>query len=127
MFTFNRNEQLILLLLCGTLLVGIVISYLDKKNPENIPDFEVRKNAVPIPPPQDTKNAPPKQLLVDVNLATSKDLQHLPGIGPQIANRVIAHREKHGHFKSIDEITKVSGIGPKTLERLRPHLTMSTP
>lgn len=49
MFTFNRNEQIVLLLLCGTLLVGLVISYLDKRNPDGIPDFEVRKNAVPVP------------------------------------------------------------------------------
>lgn len=127
MFTFNRNEQLILLLLCGTLLVGIVVSYLDKKNPENIPDFEVRKNAVPVPSPEAIAPQANKPLRIDLNQATIKELQRLPGIGPQIAGRIIAHREKNGNFSSIEEITKVSGIGPKTLDRLRPHLTMSTP
>jgi comEA protein len=127
MFTFNRNEQIILLLLCGILIVGIVIRYLDSKDPDRIPDFEVRKNAVEVPPEKEKPEISQAQELIDINSATAKEFERLPGIGPQIAGRIVAYREKNGAFKRVDDITKVRGIGPKTLERLRSHLTMSTP
>lgn len=126
MFTFNRNEQIILLLLCGVLIVGIVIRYLDSKDPDRIPDFEVRKNAVEVPPREEAE-VQQARALIDINRATAKEFERLPGIGPQLAGRIVAYREKHGAFKRVDDITKVRGIGPKTLDRLRPHLTMSTP
>ncbi len=135
MFTFNRNEQIILLMLCGILLVGVVVSYIDSKDPDRIPDFEVRKNAVEVPSREEAEvhqstpstGADGKGELIDINSATAKELERLPGIGPQIAGRIVAYREQHGAFKRVDDLTKVRGIGPKTLERLRPHLTMSTP
>ncbi len=127
MFTFNRNEQIILLLLCGILIVGLVIRYLDSKDPDRIPDFEVRKNAVEVPPEKEKPEISQAQELIDINSATAKEFERLPGIGPQIAGRIVAYREKNGAFKRVDDITKVRGIGPKTLERLRQHLTMSTP
>lgn len=126
MFTFNRNEQIILLLLCGVLIVGIVIRYLDSKDPDSIPDFEVRKNAVEVPS-QKEADIPQMRELIDINSATAKEFERLSGIGPQIAGRIVAYREKNGAFKRVDDITKVRGIGPKTLNRLRPHLTTSTP
>lgn len=141
MFTFNRNEQIILLLLCGVLIVGIVISYLDSKDSDRIPDFEVRKNAVEVPPQKEVEvsqylppaeadgkeDASQARVLIDINSATAKEFERLPRIGPQIAGRIVAYREKNGAFKRIDDITRVRGIGPKTLERLRPHLTVSLP
>lgn len=142
MFTFNRNEQIILLMLCGVLIVGIVIRYLDSKDPDRIPDFEVRKNAVEVPSREEAvvhQNLPAKadekekvevssaRELIDINSATAKEFERLPRIGPQLAGRIVAYREKHGAFKRIDDITKVKGIGPKTLEHLRPYLTVSTP
>ena len=141
MFTFNRNEQIILLMLCGVLIVGIVIRYLDSKDPDRIPDFEVRKNAVEVPPREEAEvhqylspaeadekvEVSPARELIDINSATAKEFERLPRIGPQLAGRIVAYREENGAFKRIDDITKVKGIGSKTLERLRPYLTMSTP
>ena len=128
MFTFNRNEQIILLMLCGILIVGIVIRYLDSRDPDRIPDFEVRKNAVEVPLQKEAEvhqylspakadgkeDASPARDLIDINSATAKELERLPRIGPQIAGRIVAYREKNGAFKRIDDITKVKGIGPKT-------------
>ena len=54
---------------------------------------------------------------MDVNTASEEDLQLLPRIGPALAGRIVAHRP----FATIDELTRVPGIGPRTLERLR-HL-----
>jgi competence ComEA-like helix-hairpin-helix protein len=61
---------------------------------------------------------------VNLNTADSATLQLLPGIGPAYASRIIDYREEHGGFNSIDEITNIRGIGPKTLQRLRPIVTI---
>jgi competence protein ComEA len=57
---------------------------------------------------------------VDLNTADETALDALPGVGPVIAGRIVAWRQQHGRFTSVDELTEVSGIGDATLERLRP-------
>jgi competence protein ComEA len=60
---------------------------------------------------------------VDVNRATAEELQKLPGIGPKLAQRILDERGR-GRFKSVDDLRRVGGIGVKTLERLRPYVTV---
>ena len=55
---------------------------------------------------------------VDVNTATSKQLESLPGIGPTKAGDIIAYREANGPFASLSELDKVPGIGPATLANI---------
>lgn len=55
---------------------------------------------------------------VDVNRATAAELETLPGVGPVLAQRIVAHREEHGPFASPDDLRDVSGIGERTLETL---------
>lgn len=62
--------------------------------------------------------------LVNINTADSALLQTVPGIGPTIASRIIAYREANGPFQKVDDLLKVSGIGPATLEKIRPYLTV---
>jgi competence protein ComEA len=62
---------------------------------------------------------------LDINTATADDLQRLPGIGPTLAGRIIARR-KDTPFKSVDDLRHVSGIGAKTLEKLRPFVTVAS-
>jgi competence protein ComEA len=59
---------------------------------------------------------------LDLNRATVEDLDRLPGIGPVLARRIVEHRERHGAFRSVDELLGVPGIGARSLERLRPHV-----
>ncbi len=61
---------------------------------------------------------------VNINTATSEELQKVKGIGPVLAKRIIAYREKVGRFLSLDELREVKGIGAKTLEKLKPYLTI---
>ncbi|MFH0783798.1 MAG: helix-hairpin-helix domain-containing protein [Pseudomonadota bacterium] len=59
---------------------------------------------------------------VNINTADKDMLTLLPGIGPVTAEAIIAYRKANGNFKSIDELTKVKGIGDKTLVKLKPFL-----
>lgn len=61
---------------------------------------------------------------VNINTATAEELQSLPRIGPAMAQRIIAWREAHGGFRSVDELDAVPGIGPSMLENLRPLVTV---
>lgn len=61
---------------------------------------------------------------VNVNRATEEELQTLTGIGPAKAAAIIRDREENGPFKSVDDLTRVSGIGEKTLDNLRDDVTV---
>ncbi|MEW6244820.1 MAG: ComEA family DNA-binding protein [Bacillota bacterium] len=56
--------------------------------------------------------------LININTATAAQLQSLPGIGPAIAQRIVEYREKSGPFGRIEDLMKVSGIGPKVLANI---------
>ncbi|WP_251047795.1 helix-hairpin-helix domain-containing protein [Planococcus sp. ISL-109] len=59
------------------------------------------------------------QPLVDLNTATEAELTELPGIGPAKAAAIIAHRTDNGPFRSIEQLTDVTGIGDKSFEQLK--------
>lgn len=56
---------------------------------------------------------------ININYATLEELDSLPGVGPVIGQRIIDYRENVGGFKTVDEITQVSGIGEATLAKIR--------
>jgi competence protein ComEA len=56
---------------------------------------------------------------VNINTASAAELQSLPGVGPSRAEAIIAYREENGGFTSIEEMMNISGIGPKTYEKLK--------
>jgi competence protein ComEA len=60
--------------------------------------------------------------LIDLNRADAAALEQLPGVGPVLAERIVAYRQEHGPFQAIEDLLSVSGIGERTLESLRPHL-----
>jgi competence ComEA-like helix-hairpin-helix protein len=62
------------------------------------------------------------QGLVDLNTASEKELQSIKGIGPVLAERIIAGRP----YRTVDDLLKVKGIGPKILETIRPYFLIST-
>ncbi|MFR9724958.1 helix-hairpin-helix domain-containing protein [Streptomyces sp. MS19] len=61
---------------------------------------------------------------VSLNSATPDQLQDLPGIGPVLAERIVAHRQQHGGFTSVGQLGDVSGIGERRLAELRDRVTL---
>jgi len=62
--------------------------------------------------------------VININRATKAEFDSLAGIGPVIASRIINYRNTNGPFLALDDLLKVSGIGSKTLERIRPRLSL---
>ncbi|MHC4414623.1 MAG: ComEA family DNA-binding protein [Planctomycetota bacterium] len=73
-------------------------------------------------PQVDGRTAPPgwPVLLIDINAAGVAELDLLPGIGPRLAEQIAADRQARGRFATIDDLGRVRGVGPRTLERIRP-------
>jgi competence protein ComEA len=66
----------------------------------------------------------PAPRAIDVNRASAAELELLPGIGPALAGRIVAHRAANGAFREVAGLDAVSGIGPATLARLLPLVTV---
>jgi competence protein ComEA len=64
------------------------------------------------------------ELRVDLNCADAAELTLLPGIGPGLAERIVADRAAHGPFEDVDDLMRVKRIGPAVLDRLRPYATV---
>lgn len=62
--------------------------------------------------------------LININTASETDLETLPGVGPVTAAAIIDYRTQNGPFATVDDLIDVSGIGPATLEDMRPFVTV---
>lgn len=64
---------------------------------------------------------------LDLNRATEKDLVALPGIGPVLAERIVRYRRSRGTFHEVGQLREVKGVGKKTLDRIRPLVSVTPP
>lgn len=71
--------------------------------------------------------ASPVTTPVDLDRASAVELEALPGIGPALAARIVAHRDSAGPFGHLAALCAVRGVGPVLVERLRPLVTFSVP
>lgn len=62
--------------------------------------------------------------LVNINTADAAVLEKVVGLGPAKAKAIVSYREKHGNFKSIDDLSNVQGIGPKLFEKVKAQITL---
>jgi DNA uptake protein ComE-like DNA-binding protein len=80
-----------------------------------------RKTSSSVPASGSRKALPDKP--IDLDLATSKEIEMLPRIGPALANRIVANRDSLGPFGSLAALKRVKGMGPASLDRLAPLVT----
>jgi competence ComEA-like helix-hairpin-helix protein len=72
-----------------------------------------------------TKKPPPQP--INLNAATSEELQLVPGIGPATAEKILTMRKSYGAFKSVDDLLAIRGIGKKRLDKMRKYLIAGRP
>lgn len=128
MVNFTPQESRILIFLVAALLLGSAVSLYRHHRPHVAPELSVSSSEIASGSSAfdstiaDKDQVTPGEKL-NINTATSQELQKLPGIGPQLAERIIAHRQAHGPFPSADRITEVRGIGEKTFLRIRDSIS----
>ncbi len=64
---------------------------------------------------------------INLNTATSSQLEALPGVGPRTAERIIEYREKNGGFKKIEELMNVQGVGEKSFLKIKDLISVTPP
>ncbi|WP_236605540.1 ComEA family DNA-binding protein [Sandaracinus amylolyticus] len=96
----------------GVLLVAVALGVLAARHRAERPPAAAVDLA---PEPDQERETGP----LDLNVADAAALQALPRIGPSLARRIIEDREANGPFTSVDDLDRVRGIGPATIEQLR--------
>jgi len=140
MFAFTKQEQRFVLLLLFAFIVGLGVKLLRNHTTttddawstekENIyQEFQSRSQTQAIEASaeiqQHDSRSISKTALIDainINTASSEELQLLPRIGPATAAKIIAARTEHGPFVTIQDIQNVKGIGPKTFETIKEYI-----
>lgn len=109
-FWLRRGDQVVLGVLCSALLVLSAWQW------ASLSGWGMR--------PVEVDRHPSRQYeyRIDINSATWVEWIQLPNIGETLARRIIADREERGPFESVEDLQRVKGIGPKTIENLRPYL-----
>ncbi|MDQ4024065.1 MAG: helix-hairpin-helix domain-containing protein, partial [Actinomycetota bacterium] len=103
----TRRADLGLLNLAEPLVDGVKVEVLERGAPATAP-----------PASAATPSA------VSLNSADQAALETIPGVGPVTAAAIVAYRDETGPFTSVEQLLEVSGIGPATLESVRPYVTL---
>jgi len=144
MTLLTKQEKWVFVFLCTTLVSGYLIQYMKQRNMDGSlhiisktekEEFKqaalhayssqgIQDNETPNIAAGDAteKNIKDGEELVNINTAVKQELMALPKIGPVTAERIIRFRDDFGPFQSIDDLAKIKGIGPKTLERLKTRI-----
>ena len=144
MTLLTKQEKWVFVFLCTTLVSGYLIQYMKQRNMDDSlhiisktekEEFKqaalhayssqgIQDNETPNIAAGDAteKNIKDGEELVNINTAVKQELMALPKIGPVTAERIIRFRDDFAPFQSIDDLAKIKGIGPKTLERLKTRI-----
>ena len=126
-----KKRGITVLLLLTAVFVGLICGFFIGRN-FNHSEVEISRLPKPTEMPAAsvvTSDTQPPSLpqhangKVNINTATIEELQTLPDIGPLLAQRIIDYRQQHGPFTKPADLSKVEGIGIKTLEAILDHIT----
>jgi competence protein ComEA len=146
---FTRHEAIALLTFSVVILGGVGIrTFTPRPEVKSVPRFDysksdsaysaARRESLRTNPQHLTPDVPSKHISdagsgkkqvlslnpININTAAKSQLMTLPGIGPSYADRIIAYRAANGGFRTVDELSKIKGIGEKKLEKLRPFVRL---
>ena len=123
MFKISGTEKGILALTGVFLLITVGFFLIQDAGGE---DYSVQKQTLWVSEVGDgaVSTPVPGQLQVNINTADADELQELPGIGQVLARRIIEERERNGAFRIPEDILRVSGIGPVTLNKMLDYITV---
>jgi comEA protein len=124
MMNFTPQESRILIFLVAALFLGSIVSLYRHHRLQRSPQIsvsspEVVAQADVLDSTGDEKATQALGGRLNINTASEGELQSLPGIGPQLAERIVSYRQAHGPFPCAHDITRVRGIGEKTYQRIR--------
>ena len=106
-------ERLCLFLLVSSFLVGLGLVQYRRQQPSFTLQVLSEKPPLPVSSPT-----------ISLNSATEEEFARLPGVGPKLAERIIAARARQGPFTRIDQLLSVKGMGQKLYKRILPYLTI---
>jgi|GEM_PF-2666722 len=111
MFYFTYRERRWLLFLAGLLCIGSIVRYFQANKaisrPDNVSDYQKKINKI------------------NINYATSSDLEGIPGIGPKLAYAIIEYRTKQAFFYGRNDLAKIKGVGAKKAHELEGYFFFS--
>lgn len=114
-FSPNKKQLIVIYFLATMLFVGTII----KAGMDRhwwLPETEIISNLKP----EDIK------IKLDINNAPWYELVLLPKLGEVKAKAIVTHREKHGNFKTLDDLSRVHGIGTSIIEAIRDHIKIGS-
>lgn len=111
-------------ILCGLGAAGLILLLVAPRRGQPIellpaPTYAQTNAEAALPSVEATSTFP-----ININTAAAADLDQLPGIGPSLAQSIIAYRDANGPFETLEELMQVPGIGPRTFEAIKPFITL---
>ncbi len=123
---FTKKEKNIILVVALILLLGavgfVVRKVIKKQRALRSSDISMKDTFQREDESREESKIPTEP--VNINTAGLMEIEALPFLGMERSKDIIEYRDKNGPFKSLDELTNISGIGPKTLDKLKPLITL---
>ena len=119
MKSFTPAQLIFLLLIAAIALIGHAVN--DHRRTDTAPPSDRPAQTLRLPDP-DSRQRLLLGMPVSINEIGAEDLRLIPGISTRLAKRIIDYRRDHGPFERWRRLQAVHGLGPKTLEKLRPYV-----
>jgi competence protein ComEA len=117
MFSLTSYERKVLLFIAILIVCGAVLKFFNISFSRQKPAAEINSHNNSSP------NIPAKQIIVNINTASQQELEKIPGIGPELARRIIDYRQTKGQFRSLEDLKDVKGIGEKKAQAIKEYIT----